>query len=485
MKHAITDYALYRWRYWIGYILGGTIVAAALVFAALYVPGGLRAGEMSSAVTSDSLSLSYLAPDAVINLPYHALQKLSQMTFGVSTLSIKLPSLLMAIVTLIALVQLLKEWFRANVAAITGFISVTLPLFLFVAQDGTPIMYGICVSTCLLLTATYTSRKTQPLALWKILFSTLFALNLYAPLGLYLNLALLSTMIFHPHVRHVFRSLDLNKIMLGIFFGVVAIVPLVYAVVQKPELIKTLFGIPTTAVSLADNARELATLLFGYSGMNQVYWPVPVLSIGASVLLGIGIYRFITFKYTARSYIVSIWLLCLLPLVLLNPQEFSYLITVISILFAFGISGLIRDWYSIFPRNPYARVFGLLPLGMIVIGLGTSNLVQYNSQYYYGQATTSSYSYDLRLLPRAIDQSRPTQKDAPLTLVVVPEQKDFYTLAARQYKNVSVATELPTSTKTIIVQSGVDRTGIKSTLSYVVTNRFSSDSARFYTYTAS
>ena len=77
MQRRVTDYALYRWRYKIGYLFIALTILLIIAIAALYVPGGLRQGEMQSAITSGGLSLQSLDPEMVINLPYHALQRLS------------------------------------------------------------------------------------------------------------------------------------------------------------------------------------------------------------------------------------------------------------------------------------------------------------------------------------------------------------------------------------------------------------------------
>ena len=77
-----------------------------LLFASLNLPGGLTASEIRSVVVSDSLSFSDLSSFAITNLPYHIMQNISLHIFGVSTFSIKLPSILMALGTVIGLIIL-------------------------------------------------------------------------------------------------------------------------------------------------------------------------------------------------------------------------------------------------------------------------------------------------------------------------------------------------------------------------------------------
>ena len=92
----ISEFLIYRFRYQIGYglVLAGLI--ATLAFVGLYLPGGISGAEMQAAVHSSAISLTHLNTLNVINLPYYLLQKTIFFIFGVSTLTIKLPSLILA-----------------------------------------------------------------------------------------------------------------------------------------------------------------------------------------------------------------------------------------------------------------------------------------------------------------------------------------------------------------------------------------------------
>jgi hypothetical protein len=92
-----SKYFLYRWRYVIGYTLIGLLLAGLLLFAGLFLPGGLSNSEMNSAVRSASLSFSDPSTLAVTNLPYYALQAGIFAVFGISVFTIKLPSLILAL----------------------------------------------------------------------------------------------------------------------------------------------------------------------------------------------------------------------------------------------------------------------------------------------------------------------------------------------------------------------------------------------------
>src|SRR5687768_17148298 len=110
MPGHITDYILYRWRYGISYVLVSLLVGALLIFATLYVPGELSEAEVTSAVSSSRIAPDLFDPSTVIDLPYSLLQRISFAIFGVTTLSIKLPSLLLGLMSVVGIVLLLRQW---------------------------------------------------------------------------------------------------------------------------------------------------------------------------------------------------------------------------------------------------------------------------------------------------------------------------------------------------------------------------------------
>src|SRR3990167_4034107 len=152
-KYKINDLFLYRHRYMIGYIGLAFLFLTLLFFAVLYVPGGLNTSEINAVVKGASLDLDDISSFAVISLPYTLLQQASIEIFGMNNFAIKLPSLILAFITSIGAVLLLRRWFKSNVAVLATLIMVTTGQFLFVAQLGAPSITYMTWSVWLLLAA--------------------------------------------------------------------------------------------------------------------------------------------------------------------------------------------------------------------------------------------------------------------------------------------------------------------------------------------
>lgn len=467
-----TDSFFYRWRYALGYGLIGILLVSLLVFAGLYLPGGLSKDEMHSVVVTNQLSIKKPGSLAMSDLPYHVLQKISLEVFGARDFSIKLPSLFLALASAVGLVYLLRRWFPRNIAVIASLLAITTGQFLFVAQSGTPSIMYIFWPIVLLLLGTLITRESRWRTLWTVLFFVASALSLYTPLSIYPFLAMILAVILHPHLRNVIRRLP--KIWL-ISSGVVALIilaPLIIALVQKPALILGLLGIPTVMPQLGQNLNTLGHLYLDFWHPSSTTLMTPVFSLGSTLLILIGIYLLIRSRSSTQSYLIIIWVICLIPVQLLNPNFTTVTFVPAVMLMALGVNELINYWYRLFPRNPYARVAGLVPLTVLVIALIGSGLMRYVDGYHYNPDTSRNFSKDLLLLPNNTKN-----------LVVASDEQSFWQAIASYNHGLQVTTTPSGSEFTMTNQAHHNLAADNQfVIVRIVTNSFSSDADRFYIY---
>ncbi|MFZ1258503.1 MAG: glycosyltransferase family 39 protein [Candidatus Saccharimonas sp.] len=482
MQKRVTDYVLYRWRYALSYLFIAGVIGLVLFVASIYVPGALRAGETTASLKSGALSIEALSPHMVIDLPYHILQRFSFMLFGVTTLSIKLPSILLGIVTVFGIFLLVRTWFRRNIAILVTLLAATSTQFLFLVQDGTPNIMFSFLTVWLLFAATYVTRNKTFGTFWKVLTGVLMATALYSPLGIYLVLAVLTTTFFHPHIRYVILHFSRPRLWIGVLLGLASLVPLFYAAFVDPTTLMILAGLPTTDPDLSKNMTDIVLNLFGFAASSTSYLLRPAYSLGLTLLMLVGIYKLVTYKYTARSYITLTLGLFMVPLVLLNPEHVYALFPLACLMIALGIATLITDWYKLFPRNPYARVAGLLPLGVLILGIVYSGITRYMGNYTYNPAIMSHYSHDLSLLASQL-QSTPA-KQQPVALVVGKDEAAFYGLVAHYDKRFAIAGTDSTHSSPVTMVSHAahaEYTAAKEPTA-IITNSMSQASDRFYIY---
>lgn len=470
-KLEIARLFFYRWRYVIGYTVVGLLLAGLLVFAGLYVPGGISADEMRAAVRADSLSISNPETLAVTSMPFYAFQKLIFILFGVSDFTIKLPSLIIALLSAIGLILLLRRWFKPNIAVLASLIAVTTGQFLFVAQNGVPGVSYIFWPVVILLLGTQVTRVTRLRVLWKWLFAAAVAMSLYTPLSIYPVIAIIVAVILHPHLRNAVRRLSKVKIAVGVLIAGIILTPLVFNIINHPQLGLTLLGVPASwPPDLLENLRTIGRqyLLFWQPSTTSLM--TPVFGLGSTLLILLGLYHLIRTRETTRSYLVIIWLICLIPVLILNPNFTSVTFIPAVLLLAAGLTSLIGYWYRLFPLNPYARIAGLLPLILLIFVLIGGGLDRYIFGYHYDPNTAVNFSKDLQLLPKDIKQ-----------VVVSADEQPFYRVVEKYNKRGLELTTQPTADEFVVTRAA-NTTFPGYAIDRIITTTYSQNADRFYVY---
>lgn len=487
VREQINKFAVYRFRYALAYVAFAVALASMLLIAGFYLPGGLNESEVRSALVSDGLNpaaLFSLRPDELIYLPYRLLQAGTISLFGISILGIKLPSIILGFVSAIGILYLLNLWYRRNVAIVTAMIAVTMNQFLLSAQAGQAGIMYIFLTTMVLIAASMIARRSAYAKLWLIAGFVLAGISLYMPLNIYMLIALALTGLIHPHARHmIVRRAPKGTVALGVVLFGVIISPLVIGAIKDLDILWTLLGFADGIGNLGTNAALLAQQYTTFAEPTSSSTITPVYGLGLVMLIGVGLYRLFSAKYTARSYIISFWLLFLIPLVCLNPAFVSITFIPVLLLIALAIDYLIWSWYRLFPKNPYARVFGLLPLSVLVLGLVVSSIDRYVYGLQYDRAVYETYSFDLPLLDRTL---RAFDDKTAVTLVVDKRNAAFYRSYARHQRSIDDMTVVTAAAdrqegSVLLVERSLKDT-VAAVPSQIIVNRTSQDADRFYLY---
>ena len=124
-------YFLYKKRFIIGYILLAISFLGLILLVPKLAPVGLSNAEMNSAITSQNLDVHPVFSGNLIDLPYHLLQKIVFKLFGITSYTIRIPSIIMGRLLGFLVVLLLNRWFKNNTGIIASIITVLSSSFLF------------------------------------------------------------------------------------------------------------------------------------------------------------------------------------------------------------------------------------------------------------------------------------------------------------------------------------------------------------------
>lgn len=465
----VTSFFLYRYRYILGYSFIGLVLVALLVLAGIYTPGGISASEQTAVIKSASISLADIGSLALTDLPYHLLQQMSMHVFGVTNFSIKLPSLILALISAIGLIILLRRWFKANIAVLASVIAITTGQFLFIAQNGAPSVLYVLWPVLLLLIGTLVAKQAKFITFWKILFFVVAALSLYTPLSIYTLITLGSAGILHPHLRYIIKHLSKVRLLIACLFGVVILLPLILGIIKDTQLGLSLLGIPNSMPDFIANVVTLGKQYLSFAIPSTTNLMTPVFGLGSMLIISFGIYKLIRTRETTQSYLIITWIICLLPILVTNPRFTSVTFLPLVLLLANGLSSLLSNWYRLFPRNPYARLAGLIPLFILMSALVLSGLERYAYGYHYDPQTVPHFSKDLSLFPRDTKQLIVSVDELPFYRVVETYNRTFV-IVRHPTENTFVTTQPPAG-----LYQGYE-------ISRIITTSTYNDADRFYVY---
>ena len=479
-KIIISRLFLYKHRYGIGYTLLFLAFVALLVLVPLISPAGLSENEMNSAVDSYNLSTDSIMHGDIVDLPYHALQKLSISLFGLTAYAIKLPSIVVGLLLGILLILLLNRWFKNNVAIIASVLTVLSAPFLYLAGSGTPLIMLVFWPTLLL----WLGSKIQGKKLEKTIYAFLFALfllaSLFTPYLIYFAAFSVIYALVHPHLRFMIKSLPKIPFILASVAVAAVVFALGYEIFKYPETARVLFFMEDFSWnSFFSNIGNAFLPFFSWTGNAQSVFLSPMIGLASLALAITGLISTANGFFASRNSIASMFIVFTAAISGFNPDCAVLIVLPLAILTAHGIRYILEKWYGLFPENPYARVFGLIPiatfLGLIII----SSLAHYVFGYRYNPVVASEFTDDLSLIYDNVEHD---------TTILIPAgtlSYDFYKILedTGQY-HVTSNTPSSQDKETIktVATLGKWPAKLPYNLSRIITSSKSTNSDRIYIY---
>lgn len=493
--NTLRELLLYRYRHALGLFLLATLTVGLLTLNITSLPPGLSTNEETSAVTSSQIVLdaSFLQSTQIINLPYHLLQKVSLYFFGLGTLGVRLPSVILATLSAYFMFLTLRRWFTQNVAVIMGMITASSSWFLSFSRLGVPEIMVVFLTTLIMFLATLISQETKHYLVWKMLIVGCVGLALYTPYMSYMFLTALIAAQTQPHLRYLIRYDEKTSLMIGIILLAIILAPLGWYTWYHPDTLQVLLGIPS---AIPDPLSFGSNLLVNFSNIaNPFHYTLdtimtPLISIPVTTLVALGLIRVVRDYHAVRSHVLLIWLAVLVPAIGLNTSlNLTLLFVPVILLAAIGLQALTGYWYRLFPYNPYARIFGLIPLVILIASIVQFNYMRYFIAIPYAASTVRLYDLDPLLLHGVLAAA--SINSQAVTLVAPPEQVALYNINRQQFKNLTVtapAQFAPGSNAVILAQSSASalstaqRAGLPLNLRLVVNNR-KDDALRYQVFT--
>ena len=474
MKKRTKQFFLYHHRIGLGYFLLGIIFIALLTFLPTIAPNGLTEDEMASTIAASELDNGLIEQGNIIDLPYHILQKTSLHFFGLSIWSIKLPSIVIAVFAALFIILLLNRWFKNDVAIVGSILTTLSTAFLFLAGNGMPIiMYVFWLALILWLGSKIVGNDhVSPILVISFFLSV--ALSAYTPHLLYVAFAVAAAGIIHPHLRFALKQMNFWQLLLSFGIFVLAITPLVIGCLVKSENIQSLLTMSNFSLgNFVQNISNAFAPFFSFSLVYNSIYLAPLFGLATVVIVIIGILASIGKMFTSRNTVVSLLVIYAIIISGLNPNVAISIIIPIAILTAAGVESIVEKWYSLFPENPYAHLFGIIPMVVIMCMIIISSQTHYVFGYHYVPRVADNFNNDLVTIRERVDTN------TPILLTKDTKYKDFYRLLNKytEYKTI----ERIDQDTTEYVSFGANRTE-NFKLKEIITSPKSRNSDRLYIY---
>jgi hypothetical protein len=260
------------------------------------------------------------------------------------------------------------------------------------------------------------------------------------------------------------------KLALGIIILLILLAPLAIAIYKTPGLGLTLLGVPAHIPDFGANLASLGAQYLGFNKPGGTTLMTPFFELGSMLIILIGAYNVIKNHFTAKSHIIIIWILCLIPVIIFNPSFTNIVFLPLVLLLASGLSLLLSSWYNLFPHNPYARIGGLIPIVILVTVLVFSGMERYVYGYRYDPDIAPNFSQDISLIPKD------TQN-----IVTSDNELAFYNIVAKHNKDLTVSTTIPNSNDFIATRAA-KQTFAGYKVQQIITTSLSNESDRLYLY---
>jgi hypothetical protein len=329
------------------------------------IPSGFSESEKTYASSVQTISSIGENP---LNLP-HKLASYVVSNFTDNIRGIRAVSIVFFGISIVALYRILKRWHSEKIALFATSMFALNACALAIGRLGTPIVliltWSIIISILMWLQHG-NSKRVAPFSL--LVVSTAL---LYIPGAPYFFILLI--FMFGKKLLSTASKLSNKTIILAAISSLLVFSPLILSFYNNPSLIKEWLLLPKNIEwsSVINNILQVPSAYIYKAPADPIFnvGSLPVLDVAAGGLFLIGMYAY---QKNAKLERTKIMLLTAFLGILLGALGqvtigiFLIMPYVYSVIAA-GISYVLDEWYGVFPRNPFARSFGLLLVTIVVL----------------------------------------------------------------------------------------------------------------------
>jgi len=336
--------------------------------------------------------------------PYYALLHITFAIDQHSLFTLRLASTIIGLLSTMLVYWLITKWHGYKIAILATLAYLSSFGVLALSRQANPTTTYLLMPIALLSIITIITHHQN---IWSIVaFIIIISGCIYIPGALWLVIA--SIILAYPYIKKIINHIDYKKKIALLIFNLLLIAPLLqrlFGHFSSHQLAQWLgYGLNGRLLSLSalsEFATNLSTnflSLFIHStklGATLSLGHLPLLPIAESLIIIIGIIFYLRHINNQRW---QIWIgLSVFTIILSGFGLVSILslLPLLAIALATGLAYLLREWYAVFPFNPFARYAGYILMSIVVLFCCFYSARSYYVAWANNPTTTSQYRYYL------------------------------------------------------------------------------------------
>jgi hypothetical protein len=371
-------------------ILG--VVAGLLGFRLGTLTPGMSLAEIEFIESSQTYQQVIADPlNAPMKVPLLALHYFGQ----ASALMTRAVAASYGIITIILFYFVMRQWHTRRAAMLTAFLFIVSSWFLQIARLALPyILFAFGVIVLVMAAGVLHDKQTSRVKVFISLLAS--GLLLYIP-GMVWFLGLLGLWRVNL-VRRVTQALSLwQKVTVG---GLLLLIsaPLLYSFSKDVSLVYDWLALPRDFIVLEWLRRILVLPIFltAQGPLEPIYnlGRLPLLDVFTTVLgiLGAYWYYFKT-RLLRTQLLVLISAIATILIAFNGPTFLPLLLPLVFIVAGAGLTLLLQQWFTVFPRNPLARALGVVTISLVISITGMYHIRRYFVAWPGNPATRGEFIY--------------------------------------------------------------------------------------------
>lgn len=384
------------------------LLTAGIVFALTHDLGSLvGSASQSEAAIGSVIQTNSLTPELVLrnplHLPYMVMLYVLQASPFMSLAAVRAISVVFGLLGLVGFYYILKSWYSRRMALIGAALFVSSSWFLHTSRYADQASAYLLVPLLIAGVVALQRKARAPIVLIAVVILGMSMLYVPGLIWFLLPAVLLQR-------RVITKSFMLQPIWLRAILVIISILllaPLAAMLVWPIREADTLhnglalLGLPASFDSLRSilsNVVHTFGDIFVYSTAGPVYGPghLPWLDVCTGILVAMGAVQFGRhFGLDRTKLLVIIGIIGLLLIAIGGPVPIVLLLPFVYLLAVEGLRWLLDMWLGVFPRNPFARGFGVSLAVVLVCMIGAYQTQKYFQAWAHAPETRQVFNKQL------------------------------------------------------------------------------------------